>query len=288
MKFLIGVVVVLGCVLGGYVMHHGKIGVLYQPTEFLIIVGAAVGSFIIGNPGFVIKAVGKSFKYLLKGQPYSKDDYTGLLVTLYQTFKLIKSKGMLEIEGHIENPHESEIFKKNHKFVHNHHALDFLCAYLRLMTMGMEDYYQLDDQMQRDVDALHAEEHMIPDAVNTMADAMPALGIVAAVLGVIITMGSITEPPEVLGHLIGGALVGTFLGVLLSYAFLAPMAKYIGAHYVAEGEYINCIRVALLAHLKGNAPVVTVEFARCSMPPVVRPSFPEVENAINNAGAAAA
>ncbi len=285
MKFIIGFVIVLGCVLGGYVMHHGKIGVLNQPTEFLIIVGAAIGSFVIGNPGYVIKAVLKNIKYVAKGAPFSKKDYIELLVMMYTTFKTIKSKGMLEIEGHIENPHESAIFSKNHKFMHNHHAVEFFTSYLRLMTMGMEDYYQLDDQMQRDIDALHAEEHLIPDAVNTMADAMPALGIVAAVLGVIITMGSITEPPEVLGHLIGGALVGTFLGVLLSYAFLAPMAKYLGAHFAAEGDYIHCIRTAMLAHLKGNAPVVTVEFARGVLAPVTRPTFKEVEDAINNATA---
>ena len=288
MKFIIGVIIVFGCVLGGYTMHHGKLAVLYQPTEFLIIVGAAVGSFVIGNPSHVIKGVLKSLKFLLKGNPYKKQDYVDLLVTLYQTFKLIKSKGMLEVEGHIENPHESSIFKNNPKLMHNHHAMDFLCSYLRMMTMGMEDYYQLDDQMQRDIDAMHAEEHAIPDAVNTMADAMPALGIVAAVLGVIVTMGSITEPPEILGGLIGAALVGTFLGVLLSYALLAPMSKYIAAHFVGEGEYVHAIRVAMLAHLKGNAPVVSVEFARCSVQPTVRPTFVDVENAINNAAVPAA
>jgi chemotaxis protein MotA len=284
MKFIIGFITVFACVLGGYVLHHGKLSVLYQPTEFLIIVGAAVGSVIIGNPGQVIKASLKSFKYLFKGAPYKKADYTELMVTLYQVFKLIKSKGMLEVEGHIESPHESEIFRRNDKLLHNHHALDFMCAYLRLMTMGMEDYYQMDDQMQRDIDSMHAEEHRIPDAINTMADAMPALGIVAAVLGVIVTMGSITEPPEVLGGLIGAALVGTFLGVLLSYALLAPMSRHIGAYLVAESEYVHAIRVALLAHLKGNAPVVSVEFARCSIEPAVRPAFAEVEDAINNSG----
>lgn len=285
MKFIIGLVTVIGCVIGGYVLHHGKLSVLWQPTEVLIIVGAAIGSFVIGNPGSVIKRVLGSFKYLFKGSPFSKADYMELLVMLYTVFRLIRSKGMLEIEGHIENPHDSELFKKYPKFLHNHHAVHFLCDYLRVMTMGMEDYYQLDDQMTRDLEAMHEEEHKAPDAVSNMADAMPALGIVAAVLGVIITMGSITEPPKVLGGLIGAALVGTFLGVLLAYGYISPIARAMGAWYEEEGLYMGILKVALLAHVKGNAPVVSVEFARNSIVPVYRPSFQELENAINESTA---
>lgn len=287
MNFIIGVVTVLGCVIGGYVMHHGHLGVLYQPTEFLIIVGAAVGSFIISNPGEIIKDTLKSMKYLLKGMPYNKKDYIDLLMMLNTTFKTMRSKGMLEIEGHIENPHESAIFSQVPKFISNHEAEHFLCDYLRVLTMGMEDQYQLDDMMEADLDLHRKHGDHVMHAVNNMADAMPALGIVAAVLGVIITMGSITEPPEVLGHLIGAALVGTFLGVLISYGFLAPMARYIGEYYMHKTRYIEVIKVALLAHIKGNAPVLSVEFARNSIPEHQRPTFKEMEEALAAAPAAA-
>jgi chemotaxis protein MotA len=281
MLFPIGVIVVLGCVLGGFVLHEGKLGVLYQPTELLIIGGAAIGSFLIGNHMKLVKDVGKSFGKLLKGPPYSKKSYIGLLSMLYLIFKTIKAKGMLAMEAHIENPHESALFSTNAEFQKNHHAESFLCDYLRIMTMGLEDYYQLEELMERDVDIHRKHGEHIAHALNNMADAMPALGIVAAVLGVIITMGSITEPPEILGHLIGGALVGTFLGVLLSYGFVAPMSRNIGAYFEDEVKYIECIKVAMLAHVKGNAPVISIEFARNCLPEHERPSFAEVEEAVN-------
>lgn len=280
MKFLIGVVVIIGCVLGGYVMHHGKMAILWQPTEFIIIFGAAAGSFIIGTPGPLIKDTLKGLKYLLKGMPYSKKDYLELLVMLSATFKTMRSKGMLEIEGHIEAPENSSIFKLAPKFLANHEATHFFCDYLRIITMGMEDQYQLDDMMEIDLETHRQHGGHLAHAVNNVADAMPALGIVAAVLGVIVTMGSITEPPEILGGLIGAALVGTFLGVLVSYGFLAPMGRYIGDYCVAKNKYIEVIKVALLAHVKGNAPVISVEFARNSIDEHERPSFKEVETAL--------
>lgn len=280
MKFIIGFVVVLGCVLGGYVLHHGKLAVLWQPTEYLIILGAAIGSFIIGTPGPVIKDTMKSFKYLLKGMPYGTKDYTQLLVMLNAVFKTMRSKGMLEIEQHIETPENSVIFQMSPQFLHNHGAVHFLCDYLRVMTMGMEDQYQLDDMMEADLETHRQHGSHVAHSVNNMADAMPALGIVAAVLGVIVTMGSITEPPEILGGLIGAALVGTFLGVLISYGFLAPMGRYMGEYYSAKTKYIEIIKVALLAHVKGNAPVVSVEFARNSIEEYCRPTFKEMEEAL--------
>lgn len=280
MKFIIGFIVVLGCVLGGYWLHGGKLGVLWQPTEYLIIVGAAIGSFIIGTPGSIIKDTCGALKYLFKGMPYGKKDYAQLLVMLNATFKTMRSKGMLEIEQHIETPESSAIFQISPQFLHNHEAVHFLCDYLRLMTMGMEDQYQLDDLMEADLDTHRQHAHHISHGVVTMADAMPALGIVAAVLGVIITMGSITEPPEILGKLIGAALVGTFLGVLISYGFLAPMGRYMGEYCNAKVKFIEVIKVALLAHVKGNAPVVSVEFARNSIDEHSRPTFKEMEEAL--------
>ena len=280
MKYIIGVIVLFGCVLGGYVMHHGKMSVLWQPTEFIIIIGAAIGSFIIGSPASVMKDCAKSLKYLFKGMPYSKKDYIELLVLLNAVFKTMRTKGMLEIEQHIENPHESALFQAAPKFLASHEAEHFLCDYLRVMTMGMEDQYQLDDMMEGDLEIHRVHGDHISHSIVNLADAFPALGIVAAVLGVIVTMGSITEPPEVLGMLIGGALVGTFLGVLLSYGLLAPMGRYVGEYYVAKIKYIAVIKVALMAHIKGNAPVLSVEFARNSIDEHQRPTFKEVEEAL--------
>ena len=281
MLFIVGTLVVIGCVIGGYVMHHGKLEVLWQPNEVIIIFGAAVGSFLITNHGKVVKKVLKSLKYLLKGSPYKKKDYIDLLTMLYVVFKTLKSKGMLEIEQHLEDPEKSSIFSQYPKFLKNHHAVHFFCDYLRLMTMGMEDYYQLEELMQRDLETHHKETEFVSSSLVLMGDAMPALGIVAAVLGVITTMQSITEPPEILGGLIGAALVGTFLGVLLSYGFIAPMGRNIGAYYEDEGKYVEIIKIALLAHIKGNAPVVSVEFARNSINSYEKPTFQEVEAAIN-------
>lgn len=280
MFFLLGTAVVIGSVIGGYLMHHGKLAVLWQPNEFVIICGAAVGSFLISNPGKVVKDVLGSLKYLIKGMPFKTSHYIELLSLQYTLFKLIKSKGMLEIEQHLEAPKESALFSQFPGFLKNDHAVHFLCDYLRIMTMGVEDKYQMDDLMEAELDMhRHHGEH-ISGAVVNVADAMPALGIVAAVLGVITTMGSITEPPEILGGLIGAALVGTFLGVLLSYGFLAPIGKFIGQYFADETAYLACIKAGLMAHLKGNAPAVSIEFARNAIHGHERPEFKEVEDAI--------
>lgn len=277
MKFIIGFSMVLGCVLGGYMMHGGKLGILWQPSEYIIIIGAAIGSFVIGTPGAIVKDTVSSLKYLFKGMPYNRKDYQELLVMLNATFKTMRAKGMLEIESHIETPENSSIFQLAPKFLQNHGAVHFFCDYLRIMTMGMEDQYQLDDMMEADLEEHRKHGHHISHSVVTLADAMPALGIVAAVLGVIVTMGSISEPPEILGGLIGAALVGTFLGVWVSYGFVAPMGRYLGEYYSAKTEYIEIIRTALLAHAKGNAPVISVEIARNSINETARPTFHELE-----------
>jgi chemotaxis protein MotA len=276
MLFLVGVAVVLGSVIGGYTMHHGNLAVLWQPNEFIIIIGAAIGSMLIGNPGKVVKDVLKNLKLLMKGTPYKKAHYVELLTLLYMVFKTMKSKGMLEMEGHIEKPHESPLFSQYPGFVKNHHATDFLCD------------YQIEEMMEHDLESHHHEHARISGAVLAMGDAMPALGIVAAVLGVITTMGSITEPPAVLGSLIGAALVGTFSGVLISYGFVSPIGHFLGLYFEDDINYLKCIKVALLAHLHGNAPVVSVEFARASISGHERPDFAEMDAALNNAGGAPA
>ncbi|MBC7337655.1 MAG: flagellar motor stator protein MotA, partial [Clostridia bacterium] len=190
--------------------------------------------------------------------------------------RLAKTKGDLALESHVERPSESPLFQRFPSFSNDHHALAFLCDYLRLLTLGTNNAHEVETIVTEEIETHHKEHHAVAHAVVTMADGMPALGIVAAVLGVIHTMGSITEPPEVLGHLIGAALVGTFSGVLLSYGFFAPFGRAIEAAYDAETEYLNCIKAALLAHMQGYAPQVSIEFARKILPSHVRPTFQEV------------
>jgi chemotaxis protein MotA len=282
MFFLIGLAVVIGSVLGGY-LPHGDARVLWQPLEFLIIMGAALGSFIIANPKPVIMGTMKRFGRLMKGPPHSKAAYVELLTLLYTLFKLAKSKGALALEQHVEKPEESSVFQQYPKFMHNHHAVEFLCDYLRLLTMGSENSNELEDLMNKDIETHHKEEHAISGAITTMSDGMPAFGIVAAVLGVIVTMGSISEPPEVLGKLIGAALVGTFAGVLMAYGVFGPIGKNLEQWADADGKYYECIKAGILAHTQGYAPQISVEFARKTLLSHERPSFAELEEAVNSA-----
>jgi chemotaxis protein MotA len=279
MLIIIGSIVGLGCVLGGYVAMGGKLSVLWQPFELVIIGGAGVGAFIVGNPKPVLKAGLNGFKTAFKGPKYSKDDYLELLSMMYSVFKLAKSKGMLALEQHIEKPEESKLFTQFPKFMADHHTMDFLCDYLRLMTLGSENPHEMESLMDMELEVHHQEDHLAQSALNAFGESFPALGIVAAVLGVIKTMGSISEPPEVLGKLIGGALVGTFLGILLSYGIVSPIAAACKATMEHDSKYLMCIKAGLLAHLQGYAPAVSVEFARKSLMSNVRPTFYEVEEA---------
>jgi len=280
MFVIIGWVVVLGSVLGGFVLMGGHLAALFQPFELLVIGGSGVGAFIVANPKFVLGQTGRGFKAAFKGPTYSKEDYLELLSLLYAIFKLAKTKGMLAIESHIERPEESSLFQAFPRFSSDHHALEFLCDYLRMMTLGTDNPHELADLLDEELETHHAEDSQIQSAVQTLGDSFPALGIVAAVLGVIHTMASITEPPEVLGKLIGGALVGTFLGILLSYGIVSPLAANMGATFMADSKYLGCIRAGLLAHVSGYAPAVSVEFARKALMSKDRPSFFEVEEAV--------
>ena len=285
MLVLIGWVVVLACVLGGYVAMGGKLGVLYQPFELVIIGGAGVGAYITANPKHVLKTTGKGFKTALKGPANSKDDYLELLSMMYATFKLAKAKGNLALEQQIENPHDSELFSNFPGFQHNHHAIEFFCDYLRLVTLGTENPHELEALMDEELEVHHLEDEQTATAMQNLGDGFPALGIFAAVLGIIKTMGSITEPPEILGKLIGGALVGTFLGILLAYGFVGPLASAIKMAQEANSKYLTCLKAGILAHVAGNAPAVSVEFARKTLLSSVRPTFAELEEATENAPA---
>lgn len=280
MLFVSGAIIVILSVIGGYIANGGHLYVLWQPFEILIIVGAAAGSFVIANPKSILAKAGSALGQMMKGPRHNKDSYLELLGLLYAIFKIAKSKGMLTLEAHVENPEESEIFQAFPVFFQDHHARTFLCDYLRMMVLGSDNPHEMESLIDEEIETHHNEHMQISNAIQTMADAMPALGIVAAVLGVIHTMGSITEPPEVLGKLIGGALVGTFMGVLLSYGFVGPTAASLRNLYDAETKYLQCIKVGMLAYLNGYAPAVAVEFARKALFSNVRPTFYEVEERV--------
>ena len=282
MLIIVGCIIVVVCTFGGYMAMGGHLGVLWQPFEVVIICGAAAGTYVTANTTTVLKGTIGAITAAMKGSPYTKERYLDLLGLQYQIFKTAKSKGMLALETHIENPEESDLFGAFPSVMENHHAVTFLRDYLRLISLGTEDPHTLEDLMDEEIETHHHEHTQISNAVQSVADAMPALGIVAAVLGVIKTMGAITEPPEVLGKLIGGALVGTFLGVWIAYGFIAPIASSMKAMGESEQRYYMCIKAGLLAYLHGYAPAVAVEFARKALFSNVRPDFYEVEESTAN------
>jgi chemotaxis protein MotA len=281
LNFFIGVLTAIACTLGGYVGAGGHLSVLADaaPLEIVIMGGTAAGGFIIANPKPVKQGVARGLKLLFKKPKFTRESYIELLSLMYQIFKLAKTKGMLALEAHVEKPEESSIFQQFPGFLANHHAVEFFCDYLRLFTLGADKPYEIESLMDEELDVHHQENEAVAGAVQSIADAMPAIGIVAAVLGVIHTMGAITEPPEVLGRLIGGALVGTFMGVWTAYGFIGPMGTFIKQTYDAESRYLQCLKVGTVAHLQGFAPSISIEYARKTLLSDVRPSFTEVEEA---------
>ena len=258
--------------------------VLIQPFEAVIILGAAFGAYVIGNPGPVLKQTAGIFGTLLRGSRYNKESYLELLGLQYSLFKLVKARGLLALEPHIEDPENSTIFQRFPKFAANHHAVEFMCDYLRMVTLGTNNVHELEALMDEELETHHQENNRLVSAIQALADGTPALGIVAAVLGVIKTMGSIAEPPEVLGHMIGGALVGTFLGVFVSYGFFGPMAQALRNIYEAEAKYFLSMKTGLLAHISGYGPEMAIEFARKMLMSEDRPTFNEIDAATAELG----
>lgn len=289
MMKIIGLVSVIICTFGGFIVAGGSVEIITHvilhalPGEGLTIMGVALCAFVIANTPHTIKETLHYLKLITKPEAHTKEDYLELLGMLYLIFRTSKQKGWLAMEAHIENPEESDIFQKFPSFMGNHHARTFLCDYLRIISLGNDNPITLEALMDQEIDTIATEKRHPGHAVQTMADGVPALGIVAAVLGVIKTMGSITEPPEVLGSMIGGALVGTFLGVWLAYGFIGPLAGAINSRAESEIKYYVCIKVAVLALLQGCAPQVAVEFARKTLHHEVQPTFLEVEEATNKA-----
>jgi chemotaxis protein MotA len=280
---IIGIVVLFGAVFGSFIMTGGKIGVVLEaaPHELMAILGAGIAAFLISNSITTIKATGGGFGKVFKGSKWKNEDYKDLLSLLFLLTKTMKSKGVIALESHIEKPGDSTIFSRYPRLTKDHFAIDFICDTLRMMTMNLEDPHQVEDAMESQLEKHHHEALAPSHAISNLADALPALGIVAAVLGVIKTMGSITEPPEVLGTMIGSALVGTFLGVFLAYGIVGPMAARMKDVVDEEAAMYKIIQAVLVAHLHGNAAQISVEIGRGNVPSPAQPSFLELEEALS-------
>lgn len=287
MLVIVGSIIVLGSVLGGFVMAGGPIPVLIQPSEVIIIVGAAVGSMVTATPIPVLRAMAGQFGAFFSSRP-GKEDYLELLGMLYQLFKLTQQSGVMALESHVEDATKSPIMSRYPKFLKNHHAVHFLTDSIKVIILGGIAPHDLEALMDEDLEVHHHEALKPSSALTSMGDSLPGLGIVAAVLGIVITMQAISGPVEEIGHHVAAALVGTFLGILLCYGFVGPMATNM-AHIVnEEAHYLVCVKTGLLAVYKGFPPAIAVEFARRVLPSDVRPGFDEVERYCKSASQAAA
>jgi chemotaxis protein MotA len=286
---IIGMVVVLGCIAGGYLMEKGNLLVLMQPAELLIIGGAAIGTVLIGNPPHVLKGIAAGILSVFKGSRFTAGIYLDTLRFLNDFFGTARKGGLTSLEQDLDAPDKSALFKRHPTFAKDHEAMLFFCDTMRTLLAGGVEIHDLDNVMENDLEILHKQSRMPASALTTMADSLPGLGIVAAVLGVVITMGSLGGPPEEIGHKVAAALVGTFLGILLCYGFLGPIAANLKKEADAEGEYFGCLRMGLLAYMKGISPMLALEAARRAIPPHLRPTFQEMDKACRKpAGAPAA
>jgi chemotaxis protein MotA len=281
---LIGIIVVLGAIAGGYMMEHGKFLVLLQPAELLIILGSAIGTVIVANPLPTLMRIVKGMLGILSGNPFSKAFYLENLKMIYELYNVARKSGTAKLEEEVDNPTKSTIFSKYPKFLKSHHAMNFLCDTLRMAVSGGVEPMEIDQMMEVDLEVHHREAGEPIAALSTMADSLPGLGIVAAVLGIVITMGALGGPKEAIGEHVASALVGTFLGILLCYGVFGPLAAAMGKQNDAEAEYLGFLRMAAIGFIKGLSPIMAVELARRSIPSGVRPSFKDVEGACRGGG----
>ncbi len=284
MFLIIGLGIVFGSILLGFTMEGGKVGALMQFTEFIIIGGCGIGSVLAANPLPVVMNTVKSCIGLLKGNPYTKASYMELMQMLYDLFMLARREGLVSLDQHVERPHDSKFFSSYAFFYHHHHGLDFLADTMKVVITGSVANQDLADMMDIDMEASHEECLKPSQIISSLGDSMPGFGIVAAVLGVVITMGAIGGPPEEIGHKVGAALVGTFIGILVAYGVFAPMSAALTIQAHAESQYMACIKCALLSFARGDAPLTAVEFARRNIEPSARPSFAEMESTVKNTG----
>jgi len=280
---IVGILVVFGAVVGGYLMEKGNLMVLMQPAELLIIGGAALGTIFVANSPTVLKGMMGGLMSVFGSSKFGKGRYLETLKAMFAVMQKARKKGLTDLESDVENPSKSELFSK-----WGHHLRNFVCDTLRMAMSGGATPFELDQMMELDMEVHHHYLQLPVTALNTVADSLPGLGIVAAVLGVVITMGALGGPPEEIGHKVAAALVGTFLGILLCYGLLGPMASRMGSAADEEGHFYHVIRVAVISFLKGASPLMAIEFARRAMPGHVRPSFQELENACKGKSAPAA
>lgn len=283
---IIGILLVLVATMVGYIMHHGQIGVLIQPNEIVILVGAAFGSLMAAEGMQGAMAAIKAAMGLMKPDPYTKDAYIDVLKMMYQLFNVARKEGLLGLEQHIEHPEQSAILKLYPSFLNNHHACSFFCDTMKVVLTGAVGPHDLAEMMEIDLETAHQEEMRPATAIQTVGDAMPGFGIVACVLGVIVTMGKIGGEASEIGHSVAAALVGTFLGILMAYGIFAPMSTAMGKRVSAGHSYMNCIRFALFSFARGESPITCIEFARRNIEPSVRPGFSEMEKAVKETKAA--
>ena len=285
---IVGIVVVFGAIVGGYLMEHGKLLVLMQPAELVIIFGAAVGTVLVANPLPVVIKMAKMIGGVFGSNKFSQAFYLENLKMMNEVFGYARKSGMAKLETDVEEPAKSALFSKYKTFIKDHHAVHFVCDTLRMSISGGVGHFELDQMMELDIEVHHTEVSTPVAALSTMADALPGLGIVAAVLGVVITMGSLGGPPEEIGHKVAAALVGTFLGILLCYGLFGPLAAAMTKINDAESEYYNCLRVGVINFIKGSPPIIAIEFARRSIPSACRPTFNEMEKSCKGGAAAVA
>ena len=288
MFVIIGIVVVFGAVIAGYLMEHGNLKVLIQPAELVIIGGAAIGTVLIANPLHILKAIGGGIGGVFGGSKFTKEKYLETLKMLFELFSRARKEGLMALETDSDAPDKSPVFSKYPKFLKDHHSLDFVCDTIRMAASGGVEPFDVDQMMELDMEVHHHGALLPTAALSTMADSLPGLGIVAAVLGVVITMGALGGPPEEIGHKVAAALVGTFLGILLCYGLIGPIASSMTKAVDDENAYYHVMRTVIVSFMKGSPPSVAVEYGRRAIPSHVRPSFQDTEKTVKNKGEAAA
>jgi chemotaxis protein MotA len=288
---IIGILLVIGAVIGGFLMEKGHLAVLMQPAELLIIAGAAAGTLLVANPIHILKGIAAGLMGIIKGSRFHKQRYLSTLKMMYQFLNKVRKEGLLAVEADVEKPAESVIFKNFPDFLADHESLNFLCDTLRTAITGGVEPFDMDQMMELDMEVHHHAATQPIEALSTVADALPGLGIVAAVLGVVITVVALVGPPEEIGEKVAAALVGTFLGILLCYGVVGPLSSNMRKSADEQNEYLHVLRVLLLSFLKGSAPMIAIEMGRRAIPAYVRPSFDEMEknckNKVESAEAAA-
>lgn len=284
MFVIIGIVVVFGCIVAGYLMEKGNLKVLIQPAELIIIGGAAIGTVLIANPLHILKSLVGGLAGVFGGGKFGKDKYLETLKMMFELFTRARKEGLMALETDSDAPDKSPVFSNYPNFLKDHHALAFVCDTIRMASGGGVEPFDVDQMMEMDMDVHHHGTSVPIASLSTMADALPGLGIVAAVLGVVITMGALGGPPEEIGHKVAAALVGTFLGILLCYGLVGPIAANMSKAADDEHAYYQVLRVVMVSFMKGTPPSVAVEFARRAIPSHVRPSFQETEAHIKNKG----